>query len=134
MSDHQVHDMEGTSLDAWDQMQSKLGERERIILKAIKELCEIQGDATDTETMTHLLQQDPNYVRPRRYDLVNKYKLVGYSQTRVCKLTGATCSAWKILQGGTDEIRKMPEVQGEEVPDETFEDRGTSAAIRNDLS
>ncbi len=98
MAKHKSHQMQETSLEAYEGIKPKLGERQRIVYEALKELCEIDGDATDTEIMNHLLKQDPNYVRPRRYELVNKYCVVGFSRMRVCKLTGATCRAWKIVK------------------------------------
>ena len=109
--------MQETSLIAHDKIKPKMGKRQIEILKAIFELSKVLGDATDSEVMNHLMKEDPNYVRPRRYELVNKFKWVGFSQQRICKITGETCMAWKILQGGINEIRKMPEMREEEVFD-----------------
>ena len=116
MTQHETHRMQSTSLLAWDEFQGKLGERQMIIFNAIAELCKVQGDATDTETMTHLLQQDPNYVRPRRNELVNDFKLIGYAETRRCKLTGNTCRAWKLTKRG-NEVWKMSNMQKEKIFD-----------------
>jgi len=97
MRSHSGHHMQQTSLQAYEDIKPKLGERHKIIFKALKELCKIQGDATDSEIMNHLFKQDPNYVRPRRHELVNKYKIVCYSQTRKCKIMKTRCIAWRIL-------------------------------------
>lgn len=74
-----------------------LGKRQRIIFSALEHLQEEQGDATDFEIARFLKRADPNYVRPRRYELVNKHKLVGFSQKRPCDVTGKVALAWKIL-------------------------------------
>lgn len=87
-----------TSLKAFEEIKDKLGERQKIILQALKELTLDYGDATDYEIAYHLFKQDPNYVRPRRYELVNKFKLVGFSQKRTCRITGKTALAWKPIR------------------------------------
>lgn len=43
-------------------------------------------------------QTGSSYVRPRRFELVNDLKLVGFSQKRACRITGKTVEAWKVLQ------------------------------------
>lgn len=129
MGSHEFHDMQETSLQAYDEIQEKLGERQKEVLKAIQELCKVQGDATDSEIANHLMKQDPNYVRPRRFELARKFRLIEFSQQRVCKMTFKTCIAWKI-RGGTNEKRKMPEVPQVQIPDQTFEDRTSQATIR----
>ncbi|MHA1302319.1 MAG: hypothetical protein ACTSPI_01270 [Candidatus Heimdallarchaeaceae archaeon] len=111
MGKHKKHRMQSTSLLAHENIKKKLGERQAIVLKAISELCGVMGDCTDSEITSHLIKQDPNYVRPRRWELVNKLKFVAFSQQRKCKITGETVLAWRILQGGTDEVEKMPKVR-----------------------
>jgi len=133
MGRHKTHDMQQTSLIAYDNLRTKLGERQLIILKAINELCSVMKDCTDSELMNHLMKQDPNYVRPRRFELVNKFKLVTFSRKRVCKITGETCMAWKILKGGIDAIREMQEMQEEKVVDKTFEGRESQTAVRESM-
>lgn len=129
MGKHKSHRIQETSLMAHENIKPKLGERQSIILKAIYDLCSVMDDCTDSEIMSHLIKQDPNYVRPRRYELVNKFKFVAFSQQRKCKITGETCMAWKILEGGTDEVKKMPKVQEDQTIDETLEDGGTHTSI-----
>ena len=114
---------------AHESIKHKFGYRQRLILRAISELCSVMGDATDSEIMSHLTKVDPNYVRPRRFELVNQLKVVGFSQKRRCKVTGETCMAWKILKGGVNEIRKMQSMQKDEVPNQTFENREPSAPL-----
>jgi len=83
--------MKQTSLEAYEQIQPELSERQNQILEALTEL----EEATDYEIADHLGKTDPNYVRPRRHELVNDFKYVGFSQKRKCKMTGKTCLAWK---------------------------------------
>jgi hypothetical protein len=71
--------VEETSLEAFEQIKEKIGERQQQILQALKYFNAKGEDATDYELAVYLGQQDPNYVRPRRYELVNKFKLVGDS-------------------------------------------------------
>lgn len=94
---HQQHQMQQTSLMAFENIKPKLGKRQTIILNAMRELCELYGDATDQEITNHLMQTDPNYVRPRRHELVNRYKIVRFSQQRICKITKSTSMAWRII-------------------------------------
>lgn len=91
-----------TSLEAYEQIKDKIGERHQLILNALKILNDKGEDATDYELAVYLGQQDPNYVRPRRYELVNKFKLVGFSQKRICSVTGKMALAWKILRTRLD--------------------------------
>lgn len=118
---HEHHRMDETSLMAYDEIQKKIGERHKIVYQALKELCQVQHDATDSEIMSHLLKQDPNYVRPRRHELVNKFKMVGFSQMRRCKITGSTCRAWKILD--RNEKRKMRQVQESQMANQALTKR-----------
>ena len=92
--------MQETSLQNFSNpnFQRKLGCRQLEIYRAIDELCKIQGDCTDYEVTKYLNKQDPNYVRPRRYELVNKYKMVGYKRKRTCNVTGKVALAWGVLK------------------------------------
>jgi len=58
MGQHETHRMQETSLRAWDEFQGKIGKRQDVVFRAFAELCEVQGDATDREAMSHLMQQD----------------------------------------------------------------------------
>jgi len=87
-----------TSLIAWDEIREKIGERQAEIMVALRKLTELHGNATDYEITIFLGKKDPNYVRPRRYELVNKLKLVGYHERRKCRVTGKQALAWKALR------------------------------------
>lgn len=93
-----------TSIQAYKDLLPELGERQILILKAIRDLTNKQGDATDQEIKVYLGSLDPNFVRPRRNELVNDFKLVGYSQKRECRVTGKTALAWKVLDKQLDRI------------------------------
>ena len=87
-----------TSLLSYEDIQPKLGKRQMEVFGAIRLLCEEQNDVTDQEIREYLGEEDPNYVRPRRYELVNKHKKVRFSKTRRCKVTGKIAMAWKPIQ------------------------------------
>ena len=86
-----------TSLEAFEDIQEKIGDRQLEILLTLRKLCAIQTDATDYEIAIALGKRDPNYVRPRRWELVNQLKLVGFSRKRICQVTGKKALAWKVL-------------------------------------
>jgi len=122
MPEHENHEMQETSLLSFEEMRDKLTARHKEIYHALMDLCEIQGDATDQEIKEYLEQDDANYVRPRRYELVNNsnLKCVGLSRKRTCSVTGKRSCAWKVLRKINHENRKMQEVQETERADETF--------------
>lgn len=99
MGKHKTHNMQETSLQNWNdkEFQKKLGGRQLEIYEAICRLCSMQGDCTDYEVARFLNKGDPNYVRPRRYELVNKFKMVGFKTKRICKVTGKIALAWGVL-------------------------------------
>lgn len=94
---HKQHNMQETSIQSWKELQESLGKRQMEVYGALKELCQIFGDATDQEVKSHLMKNEPNYVRPRRYELVNDFKLIGFSQKRKCRFSKKTAMAWKVL-------------------------------------
>lgn len=87
-----------TSQESYQQIKEQLGERQQEILEALRDFDRAGKDATDYELTIYLGQHDPNYVRPRRHELVNIFKLVGFSQKRICSITGKKALAWKILR------------------------------------
>lgn len=103
MGEHKAHNMQETSLKAYDELKIKLGERQAEVYEALRQIIENNNkkDATDQEirAFIELFKEksvDTNYVRPRRYELVNKFKLIGFSQKRECNVTGKMALAWKI--------------------------------------
>lgn len=87
-----------TSIKAYNELGKKIGERHIEIMDAIKEYSKYYNDITDRELASFMKQADPNYVRPRRHELVNKYKIIGFSQKRKCRVSGKTALAWKDLR------------------------------------
>lgn len=86
-----------TSKQSYKSIQPELGKRQYLILNAFTELCYLNGDATDVEVAKYL-KVDTNTVRPRRFELVNLYKVIGFNQKRKCKVTKKNVMAWKVLK------------------------------------
>lgn len=104
---HQTHNMQETSLMAWEDIQKLIHGRHVEVYHALRMLCEQQTDATDQEIKSFLGKMDANYVRPRRNELCNK-KMVTVSQKRKCGVTGKTVIAWKLTKyGGFHYERKI---------------------------
>ena len=107
---HKKHKMQITSLTSYEELKDTLGEKQLFVLKGFKNLSLIQGDATDME-VARFLNTDTNVVRPRRYELVNEFKLIGINQKRACRITKKMAIAWKLniplvsenLKGGKNE-------------------------------
>lgn len=87
--------MQQTSLISYDQLRPTLGERQKRVYHALKDLCILQVDATDMELARYMGESDPNHVRPRRNELVYKHELVKQSCKRMCMVTGRLAIAWK---------------------------------------
>lgn len=83
-----------TSKLAFEEIKEKMGERQLEVYEAIEEL----GEPTDYEIARLLFKLDPNYVRPRRYELVNKLKMVGFAGKRKCTVTNKMAMTWRILR------------------------------------
>ena len=125
--------MQETSMISWEEMHEKVGQRHEEIYFALMKLCYSQKDATDQEIKQFLGQLDANYVRPRRFELVNDFKLVGFSQKRKCRVTGKTAMAWKIVQRRLKDDSKMSEVQEIQTDDKTLTDRKSHASLCEDM-
>lgn len=67
-----------------------IGERQAVILNVIR----THGPITDKEIAERLLVPDPNYVRPRRFELVEAGLVEPYGAKRPCRVTGKTSMAW----------------------------------------
>lgn len=87
-----------TSQEALQEIKPHLSDRHEAILRVLKEVCRFTEDASDYEIARYMGKDDPNYVRPRRHELVNEFKLVGFSRKRICHVTGKTVLTWKILK------------------------------------
>lgn len=81
-----------TSILSYQQKQPHIGEDQQLVLIAIN----AQPDSTDAE-LTHFLgKEDPNFVRPRRYELEHELGLIIRSGKKVCSITGRTALTWRI--------------------------------------
>lgn len=85
--------IQDTSLLSWVELQPSLGERQAEVYHALQQL----GNATDVEIAHHLGHLDPNYVRPRRKELLD-LGVVRAAEKRPCKITGRTVYAWEIIK------------------------------------
>ena len=101
-----------TSLDAYLQIISdpcSLNDRYQDILIAINDL---GIPSSDYEIASHMGFDDPNKVRPRRYELVNDFykPFLEEKGKRICRKTGKTVFVWGLTkQGGllVDDLRKV---------------------------
>lgn len=87
-----------TSIQAYEELQPQLPARHAEILHALSRLQKVYGDASDSEIAAYLGKEDKNYVRPRRFELVNEKHLIVYSQTRQCRETKKRVKTWKIVR------------------------------------
>jgi len=89
--------MQQTSLDTYFALreEGKLGTMQQMVYDAFTRF----GDHTDLE-LTHLLGwQDPNWVRPRRNELV-KLGLIKEKERRTCMISGRKAIVWGKRRAG----------------------------------
>lgn len=84
--------LQQTSLLAYLEIKTKLGEKQQRVLETLKEL----GEATNSE-LAEQLGWSINRVTPRTNELVKAYK-VTQAGKRNCNITGKKCIAWRINQ------------------------------------
>lgn len=83
--------LQQTSLNAYDEIQDKLGEKQQIVFDCFKK----HGDMTNME-LADRLGWSINRVTPRTYELVNKIKYVVEVERRPCLITGRTSIVWGV--------------------------------------
>lgn len=72
-----------------------LGKRQQLIYQVIVDF-NFQGFyPTDREIAQNLGAQDPNFVRPRRYELV-KLGWVHIEGKKICSVTGKLAYSWRV--------------------------------------
>lgn len=107
MTKHEKHRMRSTSLKAYDDFdESELAHRQLQVLNAIRELNNQGRNPTDWEITEHLGFKDPNKVRPRRYDLMEKGYIVEHEK-RTCTVTGKTSLTWKLSPQYQNHIKEV---------------------------
>jgi hypothetical protein len=84
--------MRDTSLDAYSDIKSCLGERQQLVYETIKTL----GCPTDLEIAKYLKLADPNKIRPRRNELL-KNRYITECEKRVCSVSGRTVWSWRVV-------------------------------------
>lgn len=82
-----------TSLEAYRELLN-LGEKEREVYNAIVSMAAKDGPPTDREITAKLGYQDPNKVRPRRYELLKKGWIMEAGK-RKCNITGKMALTWR---------------------------------------
>ena len=84
--------MQQTTLEAYRDILPKLTLHHSLVLKSLRFL----GEASDREITKLLGVSDPNFVRPRRRELV-KLGVVVESDKRVCRVSGKRVIVWSVL-------------------------------------
>ena len=97
-----VDGVRDSSLDAYMEIisdPSSLNDRYQDILVAVDEM---GVPVSDYEIAEHLSYEDPNKVRPRRFELVNKYykPFLEEKGKRECKRTGKRVFVWGLTKQG----------------------------------
>lgn len=85
-----------TSIESYygEKKAGRLGERQRAVYELIKE----NPGHTDRELARILAAADPNTVRPRRYELVEKGLVIDAGK-RKCRVTGKVAMTWRTRTG-----------------------------------
>lgn len=91
---HTNHEIRQTSLEAYEDIMKKLGQRQKLVYDAIVKLSKNGPYPTDREIAQELKAQDPNFVRPRRYELM-KMGYIVEQEKRKCHITGKKALTWK---------------------------------------
>jgi len=82
--------MRSTSLDAYNEVKPQLGQRQREVYDAIKEL----GSVTNNE-LSHYLRLPINQITPRTNELV-KMGYVMVCEKRECSISKKTVLSWRV--------------------------------------
>ena len=101
---HLKHTMQGTSILSYQQLQSEgLGAKQREVYDTF---LDSPTPLTDRETAKELNYADPNKVRPRRKELVDK-GLVKEAGKRLCSVTGRYVITWTIADREAIPVRRV---------------------------
>jgi hypothetical protein len=91
-----------TSLESYDSIQESLGARQKVVYDAFKDLISLWEKSkmhvkypTDMEVTKFLGFDDPNQVRPRRFELV-KLGLLIEADKRKCLVTKRRAITWRV--------------------------------------
>ena len=89
-----------TSIESYQEIRPILGRDQEVVYAALLELKE----ATDSELANHLGCEDPNKVRPRRFELMRS-GLVTEATRRQCRITSKTAIAWTTSPHSTSKLK-----------------------------
>jgi hypothetical protein len=95
--------MKETSIITYQDLldEGKISQRQEEVISAL----EVLGTATDTEISRHLGYEDPNFIRPRRKELVDM-GIIFESEKRICSQTGRLCYLWSLNTGDLKKAKK----------------------------
>jgi len=95
--------MKETSIITYQDLldEGKISQRQEEVISAL----EVLGTATDTEIARHLCYEDPNFIRPRRKELVDM-GVVFEIDKRICSQTGRLCYLWSLNNGDLKKAKK----------------------------
>jgi hypothetical protein len=91
---HLRHDMRETSMEAWRNL-FNMGEMQRLVYDRIFEDSRKGVFLTDREIARDLALEDPNAVRPRRYELM-QLGINEEAEVRECSVTHRKALTWKV--------------------------------------
>lgn len=92
---HSKHAVRETSIDSYAEELPALGKRQQEVFDMIVSLNMEDKYPTDREIARELDYDDPNKVRPRRYELM-KLGLITEAGLRTCEVSGKVSLTWKI--------------------------------------
>ena len=82
-----------TSLQAWQEIQPRLGKKQAIAYNTIK----LHPNKTDLEYCKLLGYPDPNMFRPRRKELLDA-QLITDTGKRACTVSGKVAHTWQAIK------------------------------------
>ena len=103
-------DVRDTSVEAYREILSEISKRHK---EYILTLLDIGEKSTDFEVSVHAMHGDPNYFRPRRYELAGfgntpeHPAIVKECGKRQCKITGRTVYTWYFTEYGLKIATKL---------------------------
>jgi len=103
MQMHINHYVRDTSMLSFIDIQDKLSDRHT---EYINSLVDIGKPSSDSEVTSNFGKQDPNYFRPRRYELM-KYNIIKEYGKDKCSVTGKRVYKWYFTKRGLEIARDI---------------------------
>jgi len=101
---HKNHNIRDTSRESYHDLLRHPHEINGRRLEVLNAINEIGKPVTDQEIKKYLCKNEPNYVRPRRNELVE----LGFVESfikRECNITGKKVYTWKLTQMGINFLK-----------------------------